>query len=124
MVVQAEMRSCTEQVQKLNMEVDELRQQLCASKDELHSTRCALRDVTNEKIALKKQRDIAKRRRDMAEKRTFALEEDILQLQEENVDLSIAISDVEKELTVASIGAHPTSDVYVDFSIRECTSTL
>lgn len=37
-VVQAEMRSCTEQVQKLNMEVDELRQQLCASKDELHST--------------------------------------------------------------------------------------
>ena len=55
-------KHCTEQVQKLSMEVTELKQQLESSKKQLHSAHCVLRGITNEKLLLKKQREISEKK--------------------------------------------------------------
>ena len=75
------------------MEVSELRQQLEASRKELHSARCALKDVTNERM-IQKKRDIAEKKAAMLQELQGSLEE-VAQL---HVDLSLAISEVENEL--------------------------
>ena len=53
--MQSEVTRCTEYVTNLGTQVCELKQQLEESKKQLHSARCALRDVTNEKFVLKEQ---------------------------------------------------------------------
>lgn len=60
--IQVELKQCTEKVETLSMEVFELRQQLKASRRQLHSANCALRDVTNEILLLKKQQDVAEKK--------------------------------------------------------------
>ena len=103
--LRAGVKHCTELITDLSTQVNELAQQLEASRIQLQSAQCALRDVTKEKIKQMKQRDIAERKAAKLQRWRFSLEEDVAQLLDENTDLSIAISAVEKELI---------SDDYID----------
>ena len=100
--MRADVKHCTEHIAKLNVEVSELKQQLQTSRKQLHSAQCALRDVSDERLKLKKQRDMAARKAAKFQGLRSSLEEEIAQLQEENFDLSMAISAVEGELTSIS----------------------
>ena len=117
-VMRAEMKHCTEQVEQLNVEVIELKQQLEASRKQLQSSRCALRDVTNEKLALRKQRDIAERKAVKFQEFHSSLEDDIAQMQEDNIDLSMAISALKTELASISSDTSTCTGSDVDFSIQ------
>ena len=96
--MRADIKHCTGHVYNLSSQVSELKQQLTESKKELEAAKCALRDVTNEKVRLRKQKDIAERRALRLRKLQLSLEEDISHLLEENTDLVMAITEVENEL--------------------------
>ena len=116
--IQVELKQCTEKVETLSIEVFELRQQLKAPRRQLHSANCAFRDVTNEILLLKKQRDVAEKKAVMFQKSHSSLEE-IVQLQENSIELSLAISDLESELASISKDIATTCTVgNVDFSIQ------
>ena len=117
-VMRAEMKHCTEQVEQLNVEVIELKQQLEVSRKQLQSSRCALRDVTNEKLALRKQRDTAERKAVKFQEFHSSLEEDIARMQEDNIDLSMAISALKTELASISSDTSTCTGSDVDFSIQ------
>ena len=91
-------KHCTETLDKFSKETDELRKQLEDSKKQLCSARCALRDVTNEKLVLLKRKDIAEKKAVKCQELGSFLEEEVARLQEDNVDLSIAMSELENEL--------------------------
>ena len=104
-VMRTEVKHCTEQVEKMSEEYSELKRQFEVSRKQLHSAQQALRDVTNEKLMFKKQRDVAERKAEMFQelRSEYALlEEEFAQLQEENVDFSTAISTLESELASLS----------------------
>lgn len=96
--MRSELKHCTDHVTSLNREVNELKQQLEESRKQLHSAQDALRDVTNNKLRLKKQRDIAERKASKLRDQNLSLEQEVAQLLDENTDLSVAISEVESEL--------------------------
>ena len=96
--MRSELKHCTDHVTSLNREVNELKQQLEESRKQLHSAQDALRDVTNNKLRLKKQRDIAERKASKLRDQNLSLEQEVAQLIDENTDLSVAISEVESEL--------------------------
>ena len=88
--MRADIKHCTGHVYNMSSQVSELKQQLTESKKELEAAKCALRDVTNEKVRLRKQKDIAERRALRLRKLQLSLEEDISHLLEENTDLVMA----------------------------------
>ena len=60
--------------------------------------RCALCDVTNERQILVKQKETCQKNFEKSKKVQFRLEEEITSLHLENVDLSMALSDLESDL--------------------------
>ena len=123
-VMRTEVKHCTEQVEKMSEEYSELKRQFEVSRKQLHSAQQALRDVTNEKLMFKKQRDVAERKAEMFQelRSEYALlEEEFAQLQEENVDFSTAISTLESELASLSDATTDTvseKDTNGDFSFQ------
>lgn len=115
-VMQAEVRSCTEDLRKMDAEVANLRDQLKQSRDKLHSTQCALRDVTNEKLMLIKQTNRAEKKAVRLQAIQHSLENDIFHLIDENSDLSIALSAVESELATDKYSTSTNCDE--DFSFQ------
>ena len=75
--VRVELKQSTEKVETLSMELSELRQQLEASRRQLHSANCALRDVTNEKLLLKEQWDAMEKQAVNFQKSNSSLKEEI-----------------------------------------------
>ena len=96
--MQAEVKHCTENVSTLSCQVSELKQQLEESTKQLQAAKCALRDITNEKCRLQRQRDIAERRAAKIKKLHLSLEDDFSHLLDENADLLVTIAEVENEL--------------------------
>ena len=96
--LRSDLSSCTKQVETLNADVSELKQQLEASRQELQVARCALRDVTNERQILVKQKETCQTNFEKSKKVQFHLEEEITSLHLENVDLSMALSDLVSDL--------------------------
>ncbi len=90
-VFQSKFTSCTKEVELLNSDMFQLKQQLEVSRQELH---VALRDVTNEKKVLEKQKVSWQNKFAKSKKAQLCLEEEIASLHLENVDLSVALSDL------------------------------
>ena len=95
--MRAEVQQSTEHITQIDIEVNELKQKLEVSRKQLHSAQCALRDITNEKLKIKKQRDRAEKKAAKMEGLRLSLEEDISHLLDQNSDLSMAISAVDYE---------------------------
>ena len=89
--MRAQVQQSTEHITQIDIE---LKQKLEASRKQLHSARCALRDITNE---IKKQRDRAEKKAAKMEGLRLSLEEHISHLLDQNSDLSMAISAVDYE---------------------------
>ena len=60
--MQAEVKQCTEQFTYLNLEVTGLKHNLKQSRKELNIAQRALRDISNEMLVLKQQRDKAEQK--------------------------------------------------------------
>ena len=88
----------TEQVQILNTEVADLKEQLQLSKERLYVAHSALRDVTNEKQLLQKKNSVSQKKLNKCKEVESILMESNLELYEQNIDLSEAISAMESEL--------------------------
>ena len=100
--MQAEVKHCTNHVSDLTCQVSELKFQLEESRKQLESAKCALCDVTNEKMKLQRQKDMVEKKAIRLQKLQFSLEEDISHLLDENTDLLMAITEVEEELVSES----------------------
>ena len=96
--LQSDLSCCTKQVETLNSDVSKLKQQLEASRQELQVARCSLRDVTNEKRILDKKKETSQKKFEKSKKVQFSLIQEITSLHLENVDLSMALSDLESDL--------------------------
>ena len=70
-------------VSEMSEKISQLREQLDLSKQQLHATNCALRDITNEKLKVQKERDSALKKAARLKKSTEATREDMEHLIEE-----------------------------------------
>jgi hypothetical protein len=100
------LKECKDQIDNLTTEVSEIKKQLEFSKNQLQATQNILRDVTNQKIILKKQCDAAGRNLKALTKKSAkihsALTKELEHIMQENCDLSEAVSALENELSVES----------------------
>ena len=99
-------------VEEITSEYSELKRKFEESRKQLCCARQALRDVTNEKLLLQKQRDAVEKKAEKFKKlhsEYRLLEEEFMHLQEENLEISTAVAALEKEL--ASVSDDKTTTV-------------
>ena len=95
-----------------------LKQQLESSKKQLRSAHCVLRDITNEKLLLKKQREISEKKLAKSKELQSFLEEEVSELHEQNIDLSMALSALESELSDDTVDTSYTDDENFTFQTK------
>lgn len=116
--LQTNFTNCTDQVKRLNSDMLQLKQQLEASRQDLQVSRCALRDVTNEKKMIEKQNVALRKKCAKSKKVQFCLEEEIANLHLENVDLSMDLAELEKDLCDGGSGADVASEENFTFQTK------
>ena len=112
-VMRTQVKECAKRVEQITSEYGELKRKFEESRKQLRCAQQALRDVTNEKLLLQKQRDAAEEKAEKFKKLRSEyglLEEEFMHLQEENLEISTAVAALEMEL--ASISDEKTTTVY------------
>ncbi len=110
-ILMSEVTHCAGNVQKLNAEVVDLKASLQVSRKQLQSARVALRNVTNEKTLVQKQKELYHRKFKRSEKLQSQLEEELGDLQISHIDLSMEIKELEQETLDKNL---------VDYAGRKC----
>ena len=102
----------------MTLEVSELKQQLETSRQQLQLANYTLRDITNEKFLIQTQRDICCNKITKSKQIQSHLEEELASLHIQNIDLSMAFSDLENELLHESSIDVCTSDENFSFQTK------
>lgn len=93
----SQLRKCSQQLEKLNIECTELRQQKQISRNQLTTAKRALRAITNDNHSLKKKCEFTKHKFDKLKCKNAFLETECVKLQLENLDLLDESSDAESD---------------------------
>ena len=120
-VMRTQVKECAKQVEEITSEYSELKRKFEESRKQLCCAQQALRDVTNEKLLLQKQRDAAEKKAEKLKKLRSEyrlLEEEFMHLQEENLEISTAVAALEKELASVSDDKTTTVNDIADFTFQ------
>ena len=86
--LQTDIDCCNEEVKDMTSECMEMREKLLESKRRLETTEKSLRDITNQRDAVKRSRDFTKSKLFKSERKLELLQEDYTQVLMENLDLT------------------------------------
>ena len=95
--IKLQLNKCSEQINELHAECSHLKQQFEISRNQLRSTKLALRDITNENQSLKRKCEFTTLKVDNLKGKNELLEAENAKLQMENLDL-FSDSDSDSEL--------------------------
>ena len=96
----AELQICDKNLKEMGSEVNELKQKLEESNQQLLLANSALDTVAKEKLILHKQQCIAERKASKYKENNAILKEGCCKLIEENVDISATLLAVQNELNI------------------------
>ena len=120
-VMQTQVKECAKLVEQITSEYSELKRKFEESRKQL--LRCAqqaLRDVTNEKLLLQKQRNNAEKKAEKFKKlrSVYGLLEELMHLQKENLEILSVVAALETELASISDDKTMTVDYIADFTFQ------
>ena len=98
--VHAELQKCDKKLKEMSIEVNELKQKLEESKQQLLFANSALDTIADEKLILHEQQCIAERKAIKYKENNALLKEDYCKLIEENLDISATLLAVQNELNI------------------------
>ena len=107
-----QLKQCTRQLEELNSECVELKARFKTSRDQLEASKLTLRDITNEKMHLKKRCDISKHKIERLKDQHTSLKEEFVKLQLENLDLVSDEEDLNDEAGNSDFNFLSTCDAH------------